>query len=697
MTSRSAVIAALVLSPCPGVCADPAPPRYALRPGDHLVYRQQLERSVTTPRTESVVRFEWTSHGLILEAGANGFVMGFQRNRTAATLVRYREGGRDRLDQERPLFDERLAKQPRVFAEANAFRDSGVAVLPWSALRETRSEALPYFHEIEPLPLRALQPGESFPRPGDLPSTTRAMGEDLLGERNCLRFEASAAQDALRVRSWFCPSTGALDRLEVEGRYDAPPNRTVREALSFSLTEKRQGEETAGWLADPDLRQGALAALQISGKVPVEAVHALLGQADEATERRALSLLYRRRLPLPAHERLVPYLDASSPVTRRLAQRLTDGGRAGHPALAALARAVRGSGPLPAWNCDQAGAWSEAALGTQLLPVEMPGTTLRHLKAGPFAGLPYIIHVPDDYRGDQPLPLVVDLSGGPGLAISGALADQDALTDAGYLVVYPQAVGAWWDEKSAQAFDALWRELLAGLNIDSNRVLLTGFSNGGTGALLWATRWPHRFAAVAPLMGGGLPFFATDPPLVQNLGRLPLLFLHGDDDEIIPPLASRKTVEAIKERSPDTPVLLHLLRNREHDVVLGRDGAQVLEFFGRQVRDPFPRRVVLKTRDLAYARNHWVEILDKEGGLAEIETRIDEAGVVEVKSKRVKRLRLLLRRELLRPGPFRVVLNGRTTDHTFGEDCQLLVRSWREMSDPFLAYSGEIVLEPRSR
>ena len=40
------------------------------------------------------------------------------------------------------------------------------------------------------------------------------------------------------------------------------------------------------------------------------------------------------------------------------------------------------------------------------------------------------------------------------VAITGAVADQDALGGSGHLVVYPQAVGSWWDDRSAQAFDA---------------------------------------------------------------------------------------------------------------------------------------------------------------------------------------------------------------------------------------------------
>ena len=175
-----------------------------------------------------------------------------------------------------------------------------------------------------------------------------------------------------------------------------------------------------------------------------------------------------------------------------------------------------------------------------------------------------------------------------------------------------------------------------------------------------------------------------------------MLFLHGDKDEVIPPRASQQTVKAIEKEATGAQVELKLLPGRGHDVVLGRDGAQVLAFFSRQARDAFPRRVVLKTRDPAVARSFWIEILAKKPGWAEAEAWIDEAGTIEIKSQGVERMRLLLRRELVRPGPVRVTVNGRATDSVdFVEDCGLLLRTWRETGDPFLAHAAEIVIEPR--
>lgn len=61
--------------------------------------------------------------------------------------------------------------------------------------------------------------------------------------------------------------------------------------------------------------------------------------------------------------------------------------------------------------------------------------------------------------------------------------------------------------------DAVLCSVLATLNVDHNRVCLTGYSMGGYGAWVWASRCPDRFAAVAPICsgGGGYWLFDLDP------------------------------------------------------------------------------------------------------------------------------------------------------------------------------------------
>jgi predicted esterase len=267
----------------------------------------------------------------------------------------------------------------------------------------------------------------------------------------------------------------------------------------------------------------------------------------------------------------------------------------------------------------------------------------------------------------------------------------------GDLAVFPQANGMWWEKEPAAAFEALFAELLADLNVDTDRVRITGFSNGGTGSILYASRTPDRFAAVASLMGGGLPFFeATDPIDPAVIARIPFLFVHGDRDDVIPSWASERTAKAMRKANPQAVAEVHILPGRPHDIVHGRDEGLTFPFLEKQAREAFPKQVALRARTLDHPRAFWAEVLEKGGGLAEIDGTA-EGGTITLRTRNVRRLRLRLRREILDlSAPVRVVVDGKEAFRgAVTEDPALLLRSWRETGDPQLAHSAEIPLDVR--
>ena len=83
-------------------------------------------------------------------------------------------------------------------------------------------------------------------------------------------------------------------------------------------------------------------------------------------------------------------------------------------------------------------------------------------------------------------------------------------------------------------------EIIQSKPIDQHRIYLTGLSMGGFGTWELAARLPERFAAVAPLCGGG------DTNKADRLVGLPLWCFHGDKDDQVPVERSREMIEAIK-------------------------------------------------------------------------------------------------------------------------------------------------------
>jgi hypothetical protein len=150
----------------------------------------------------------------------------------------------------------------------------------------------------------------------------------------------------------------------------------------------------------------------------------------------------------------------------------------------------------------------------------------------------------------------------------------------------------------------------------------------------------------------------------------------------------------VRRTASGARVELKILPGRPHDIFLGSDDGLVASFAERHVRDPFPRRVKLAMRDLAYPRRAWIEVLAKKEGVAEGEGEIGPDNGVRVKTRNVERLRLLLRRELFPgPGPIRVTWNGKAVfTGPLAEDAELLLRSGQASADPYLGWSMELPL-----
>lgn len=87
-----------------------------------------------------------------------------------------------------------------------------------------------------------------------------------------------------------------------------------------------------------------------------------------------------------------------------------------------------------------------------------------------------------------------------------------------------------------ELLDALSKEF----SIDADRVYVTGASMGGYGAWYLGGRFPERFAAIAPVCGGG------DELQAEKLARLPIWAFHGAADTGNDPAMSREMIAAIR-------------------------------------------------------------------------------------------------------------------------------------------------------
>jgi predicted peptidase len=168
--------------------------------------------------------------------------------------------------------------------------------------------------------------------------------------------------------------------------------------------------------------------------------------------------------------------------------------------------------------------------------------------------LQYLLYLPEEYDVDErDWPLVLFLHG------AGQRSDclQDIakhgppqLLNSGKhlpaIVVSPQcrADESW---EPAQLF-ALLDEITAKHRVNRARVAVTGLSMGGYATWDLIVRQPTRFAAAAPICGGGhLIKYLLAPEAIQNeLRKLPVWAFHGARDPLVPIEQTRIMVEELR-------------------------------------------------------------------------------------------------------------------------------------------------------
>ena len=163
-----------------------------------------------------------------------------------------------------------------------------------------------------------------------------------------------------------------------------------------------------------------------------------------------------------------------------------------------------------------------------------------------------IVSLPEGYDAapDRDWPLLLFLHGagerGDSLAVVGVhgpLKERAAGRDLPLVIVAPQVpTGSRWTVgRVAAALDAA----IAQYRIDESRVYLTGLSMGGFGTWEAIMRMPERFAAAAPICGGGLPLG------IEAARDVPVWAFHGAMDPVVPIEMSVGMVRTLRNAGGD--------------------------------------------------------------------------------------------------------------------------------------------------
>lgn len=617
---------------------------YDLRPGDHLTYRYSFQRQTQGKEEQTEVKARFHTHVLVVGTNRGNISVGFQRNRESAELTEYRSKGKDRLAKEKIEFEKRMRARLSRFSEAMEISPTGEPQHSWEIARETYSHLIDSLHEVMVLPTVPIVKGESWRDNGGLGMDFRWLEDEPIHGKSCHHVEGNSRKGLLKLDYWWSPESGVIEQIILDGTYPDEGDN-VHELARMELEARTRDESLGSWLESPETRLGALQAVLLSSYVPVsvEQLASPFSSQDAATQALALAIAVQRKVDITAKispDILRSMKESHSSLIqtemRLLAEAESDSGRAS----ATVDECFR---PLPP-KAPQVkfGTSLEVATATK----DVPET-------------PYLLRVPASYRQDRPAPLLIYLSGGAGFALDAVNTAESAVSTTDYLVLYPQAAGLWWMPEIARRFDSVLNDVLRRYNVDRDRVYITGFSNGGTGALYFATLWPQRFAAVVSLMGAGECNEQIKAGLA-NVRNIPIFFVHGEDDPIIRPDCSTTTAAALNDYHPATAPELKILPHRGHDITLQSDEGLALSFFKNKVRNPFPRTVDLIQTDALAVRAYWVEILNGKLGKSDIDARVKPDNTIEIHSREIRSIRLHLRPETLpEHSEFRVVWNGK--------------------------------------
>ena len=163
----------------------------------------------------------------------------------------------------------------------------------------------------------------------------------------------------------------------------------------------------------------------------------------------------------------------------------------------------------------------------------------------------YLLFLPESYAQstNQKFPLILFLHGAgergsdlDSVKRHGIPKIVETNPDFPFIAVSPQCPEDSWWTSELHTINGLIEEIVEKYQVDTSRIYLTGLSMGGFGTWSLASMYPERFAAIAPVCGGG-----EVRQILRSLVEMPIWTFHGQKDDVIPFSRSEEIVTALKK------------------------------------------------------------------------------------------------------------------------------------------------------
>jgi acetyl esterase/lipase len=247
----------------------------------------------------------------------------------------------------------------------------------------------------------------------------------------------------------------------------------------------------------------------------------------------------------------------------------------------------------------------------------------------------YALNVPDSYDATKRYQVRFQLHGGVmrpsnqprGDGTIGALAGAEQI----YVIPYAWADAPWWSEAQSENLTTILDTVKRTYNVDENRVVVAGVSDGGTGAFYIAMRAATPFASFLPLNGNLLVLRSDDVRsgdlFPNNLRNKPFFAVNGGRDPLYPAAFVQRYVSHLKEKGVE--IDYEPQPDGAHNTAWWPSVKDSFEGFVRShPRNPLPDTITWESTGSAIDnRAHWL-IIDKLGPKSRNEPQFDDVNLV---------------------------------------------------------------------
>jgi len=347
----------------------------------------------------------------------------------------------------------------------------------------------------------------------------------------------------------------------------------------------------------------------------------------------------------------------------------------------------------------------------------------------------YALNVPANYDPSRRYQVRFQLHGGVGgRATSQPLGTgQSPLPGAEqiYIVPYSWRYAPWWSEDQVQNLATIIDSVKRSYNVDENRVVISGVSDGGTGAYYIGMHDTTPYASFLPLNGfimvladSSIDDGQTFP---NNLRNKPMFVVNGGRDPLYP---VAEVEPFVKHLMSEVSIDYHPQPDAAHNTAwwpVVRDTFE--QFVTDHPREPHPGKLTWETGGPEYNRAHWLVIDEVQSETYDAEPlpdlnlmkdpesrtvssdrlirlfersgpsgRVDlvrHGNTIEATARNVRSFTLLLAPDVFDfSQPIKVIVNGRSVfDHRVDRNAKTLLKWAARDNDRTMLYGAEVQIK----